>query len=244
MNIKPTVFISLVSLGGMALVSAADLTGKVTLKGKPPEEVTIAMDESCGKLHDGPVTTRHYVVGKDGGLGNVFIYVKAGLTEKNFKVPATAAVIDQKGCMYEPYVTGVMVGQKIKIKNSDPASAVPLHNVHATPDPAKGNKEFNDPQPAGAPDIERSFDKPEVLVRVKCDVHGWMFAYIGVVDNPYFAVTDKDGNFTIKGLPNGKYTLCAYHLKTHGKTSEGVTQEVAVDGDKKVEFTVELPASK
>jgi plastocyanin len=223
-------------LGSLALTSAADVSGKITLKGTPPPEIAIQMDETCGKL--GPaVTTRHYVVGKDGGLGNVFVYVKAGLTEKSSKAPDAPVLIDQKDCMYQPYIVGAMVGQKIRFKNSDPL----IHNVHATPDPAKGNKEFNDAQPANFPDIEKSFDKPEVLLRVKCDVHQWMFTYVGVVDHPYFAVSDKDGNFTIKGLPNGKYTICAYHLKTHGKTSEGVTQEVTVDGDKKVDLTVELP---
>ncbi len=235
LSIKPSVLTVTVLLGSLALSSAADLTGKVTLKGTPTPEVALAMDETCGKL--GPAqTTRHYIVGKDAGLANVFVYIKAGLTEKA-KVPDAPVIIDQKNCMYNPYITGAMVGQKVRFKNSDPV----MHNVHATPEATKGNKEFNEPQPQGFPDIDKTFDKPEVLVRVKCDVHNWMFTYVGVVDNPYFAVTDKDGNFTIKGLPNGKYTVCAYHQKAHGKASEGVIQEITVDSDKKIDFTVEVP---
>jgi hypothetical protein len=131
--------------------------------------------------------------------------------------------------MYEPYVMGVVTGQKFKVHNSDAL----LHNVHATP---KVNKEFNFAQVSKGQENEKSFDQPEVLVRMKCDVHPWMFAYIGVVDHPYFAVTDKDGNFTIKNVPPGKYTVEAYHLKAGAKTQE-------TDGTKKLEFELEVPAS-
>jgi hypothetical protein len=116
-----------------------------------------------------------------------------------------------------------------------------MHNVHATP---RLNKEFNFAQPTQGKVDEKAFDKPEVLVRMKCDVHPWMFAYVGVVEHPYFAVTDKEGKFTIPNLPPGKYTLEAYHLKTH-LTKPGLTQEITVgEGEKKtVNFTVELPAT-
>jgi hypothetical protein len=137
--------------------------------------------------------------------------------------------------MYDPYVLGVVTGQKFKIKNSDPE----LHNVHATP---KVNKEFNFGQPIKDQVSERSFDQAEVLVRMKCDVHPWMFAYIGVVDHPYFAISDKDGNFKISGVPDGKYTIVAYHLKTHGANA-GVTQMIDVKGSAKQDFTVEVAAA-
>jgi hypothetical protein len=226
-NYLPTISLA-AFLGSLHLAGAADITGKVTLKGTPPPERTIEFDAMCGKLQPKPVTTRHYVVGADKGLANVFVYIKQGAQ----KTPATGdgPLLDQVGCIYEPYVMGVVTGQKIKIRNSDPM----LHNVHATP---KTNKEFNFAQVSKGQVNERAFEAPEVLVRMKCDVHQWMFAYIGVVDHPYFAVTDKDGNFTIKNVPAGKYTVEAVHQKAAptGKTAE-------VEAGKSVNFEIEVPA--
>jgi plastocyanin len=223
----PSITIAAV-LASVQLAGAADITGKVKLKGTPKPEIPIQLDAVCGGLNAKPVTTRHFVVGSDNGLANVFVYIKQGAP----KAPAPAGdapVLDQKGCMYEPYVMGVVTGQKFKVHNSDAL----LHNVHATP---KANKEFNFAQVSKGQENEKSFDQAEVLVRMKCDVHPWMFAYIGVVDHPYFAVTDKDGNFTIKNVPPGKYTVEAYHLKAGAKTQE-------TDGTKKLEFELEVPAS-
>jgi hypothetical protein len=219
----------------------ADLTGKVVLRGTPPAEKMIDMgaDPKCGALHDKPITTRHYVVAPDGGLANVLVFVKGGLTEKNFPASTETPLLDQVGCEYTPYVTGLRTQQKIKIKNSDPT----LHNVHAIPNSlqSKGtaNKEFNLAQPVKDMVTEKSFDAPEVAVKFKCDVHPWMFAYVGVFDHPFYAVTGKDGTFKISGLPNGKYTLEAYHVKTHGP-NPGVTQEITVDGSAKADFAIEL----
>ncbi len=221
-----------VVVGSMQFAGAGDITGKVSLKGTPKPEVPIDLGASCGPLNPNPTkaTTRHYVTSKDGGLANVFVYLKDAKA-----APATGdgPTLDQLGCMYEPYVMGVVAGQKFKVKNSDAT----LHNVHATP---KINKEFNFGQPIKGQVNEKVFDQPEVLVRVKCDVHPWMFAYVGVAENPYFAVTDKDGNFKISGVPDGKYTVVAYHLKTHG-ANPGVTQSVDVKDSAKQDFTVEIP---
>ena len=180
---------------------AADLTGKVTLKGTPPPELTIQMDATCGKLHAAPVTTRHYMAAPDGGLANVFVYVKSGVSGQA-AASKDIPILDQVNCMYEPYVLGAMTNQKFKAKNSDGF----LHNVHPTPKVA-GNTEKNAAQPVKGMETEFSFAKPEVLVRFKCDVHPWMFAYVGVVDHPYFAVTGKDGTFKIPNLPPGKYSI-------------------------------------
>jgi hypothetical protein len=218
-------------LGSLHLAGAADITGKVTLKGTPKPEIPIQLDATCGKIQPKPVTTRHYVVGADKGLANVFVYIKQGAQ----KTPATGdgPLLDQVGCMYEPYVMGVVTGQKFNIRNSDPI----LHNVHATPKPGSGNKEFNFAQVSKGAINPKTFDAPEVLVRMKCDVHPWMFAFVGVVDHPYFAVTDKDGNFTIKNVPAGKYTVEAVHQKSGpGKTAE-------VEAGKSVNFEIEVPAS-
>jgi hypothetical protein len=224
---------AVLATAGLPLVSAADITGKVTLKGTPPPEKKIEFDATCGKLHDKAVTTRHFVTAADGGLANVFVYIKQ--TPAGGKPAAEAPVLDQLNCMYEPYVLGVMTNQPFKIKNSDPL----MHNVHATPKVA-GNKEFNIGQPVQGMVAEKVFPNREVLVRFKCDVHPWMFAYVGVMDHGFFAVTDKEGKFKLPaGLPAGTYTLVAYHLK-----AGEATQEITVtDSDKKdVNFTLEVKA--
>jgi len=200
--------------GSVQLASAGDISGKVTLKGTPKPEIPIDLGDICGKLHAGEkVTTRHFVVGANNGLGNVFVYLKEG-APKGGK-PATQPVLDQKGCLYEPYVLGAVVGEPVKIRNSDPF----LHNVHALPR-VPGNKEFNFAQMVQGQENEKKFDQPEVLLKVKCDVHAWMFAYIGVVDHPYYAVTDKDGSFKIANVPAGNYTVEAFHLKAGAKTEK------------------------
>lgn len=232
--IKNVYFAGLLAAGLSSLAfssSAADISGKVKLQGTPKPEIPIQLDPTCGKLHSSPITTRHYVVGKDNGLANVFVYVKEGAAKT--PAPSQPVVLDQNGCMYHPYVFGAVVGQKIIIRNSDPL----LHNVHGTP---KVNKEFNFAQPVKGQENAVTFDKPEVFVRIKCDVHSWMFTYAGVCEHPYFAVTDKDGNFTIKNLPPGKYTLEAIHLKAGAKT-----QPITVSAGEAapVNFELSVPAS-
>ena len=216
--------------GSFQAASGAELSGKVKLKGTPKPEIPIQLDATCGKLSTGKtLTTRHYVVGADKGLANVFVYIKSGAQ----KAPPAGepTMLDQVNCMYEPYVFGVVAGQKFKVRNSDPL----LHNVHPMP---KNNKEVNFAQPVKGQVNEVLFDKPEVLVRIKCDVHPWMFSYAGVTEHPYFAVTDKDGNFKIPNVPNGKYTIEAMHQKSGAKS-----QEIEVSGDKKdLSFELEVPA--
>ena len=214
------------------LLNAAEISGKITLTGTPPPEIQLPLDAVCGKMHTGKVTTRHYVVGKESGLGNVFVYLKEGAP----KTAATgeAPLLDQTGCLYEPYVMGVVAGQTFKVRNSDPM----MHNVHATP---KINSEFNFGQPLKGQVTEKNFPKPEVLVRLKCEVHAWMFAYVGVCDHPYFAVTDKDGNFTIKNVPAGNYTVEAIHLKAGAKMEKAT---VTKDEKKTLNFTLAVPAPK
>ena len=217
----------------VSLVSAAEISGKVTFKGTPPPEKKVEFEATCGALHTTDAFTRHYVVGADGGLANVFVYLKAGPAGKTFTPPTEVPVLDQVNCFYEPYVLGVMTNQKFKIRNSDAL----MHNVHALPKAGTSNKEFNVGQPVKGMEKEQTFPSREVLVKFKCDVHPWMFAYVGVMDHPYFAVTDKAGSFKLPAdLPAGTYTLVAYHLKAGEQT-----QEITVaDADKKtVNFVME-----
>jgi hypothetical protein len=232
---------ALVLAGSLQCVSAGDITGKVTLKGTPPAEVTIPYDDACSKLHPAIPTTRRYVVGKDSGLANVFVYISKGLEGKKFTVPTDVVELDQVGCNYNPYVFGVMVGQPVRIKNSDPL----MHNIHALP-AVDGNAEFNFAEPTQG-DVNdtkwtESIKVPEVMVKLKCDVHQWMFAYAGVQAHPFFTVTDADGNFKIPNVPAGSYTVTAYHLKAHG-SKPGASQDISVaDSPVTANFTVEVPA--
>jgi plastocyanin len=224
-------------IAGLNTLHAGDITGTITLDGKPPEEGLIQplMDNpDCGKLHTEPVRTQFYVVGSKGELKDVVVTIK-NITAKSTGASAEPLVLDQKGCEYIPYVSAVQTGQKITVRNSDPM----LHNVHTVP-AVSGNAEKNAAQIAGAPDLTFSFEAPEPFLKFKCDVHQWMFAYVTVVDNPYFSVSAKDGSYKIANVPPGKYTVEAWHRKA-GK----VTKEVEVkDGNASLDFTLTVPAAK
>jgi len=205
--------------------NAGGVNGSVTYAGADTDTV-IAMnaDPVCASLHQTPVDTNEIAL-KDGKLGNVFVYVKSGLEGKSFPAPTEKKELDQVGCQYTPRVMGLQVGQPLSVKNTDAT----LHNVHALP---TSNTEFNQAQPQGLPPFDKTFDKPEVAVHVKCDVHPWMTSWVGVVDNPYYAVSDDGGGFSIKDLPPGKYTLEAWHEKLGTKT-----QEVTIAPNQTVDVT-------
>lgn len=208
--------------------TAADITGKITLKGTPPPEKLLPLTPDCGKLHATPPKTRFYVVGAKGELADVFVSLK-GLSGKSTGASAPAAVIDQKACEYVPYVMAVQTGQKIIVKNSDTF----LHNVHPMPAVA-GNKEVNKAQLPGT-DLNFIFDNVETMLKFKCDIHPWMFAYVSVVDHPYFSVSAKDGTYKIANVPPGKYTVEVTHRK-----GGVLTKEIEVKNDGVVlDFTFE-----
>jgi plastocyanin len=196
--------------------TAATVAGKATLEGAMPANQPIRMnaDPACVKANTGQNPTQETFVGEGGGLGNVFVYVQSGLSG-SFPAPTTAVTLDQKACRYVPHVFGVQVGQPIDIVNSDAT----LHNIHATP---KTNQEFNTAQPIQGMKTQHTFTAKEgdVVVPFKCDVHGWMNAYVGVLDHPYFAVTKPDGSFSIPNLPPGSYTLAAWHERLGTQTMQ------------------------
>ncbi len=183
--------------------------------GDPDTPIKMDADPTCASFHKEPVLTEKVVTGETGGLANVFVYVKSGLPAGKYPIPSQAHLLDQKGCQYTPHVSGIRTGQKLLIRNSDPT----LHNVHAMP---KVNDEFNRGQPFENMEFDHTFDKAEVMVRFKCDVHPWMSSYLGVVDHPFFAVSDATGSFKIDGLPAGEYTLEAWHEEL-GTTTQKVT---------------------
>jgi plastocyanin len=210
--------------------TAGNITGVIALEGAPPANESIRMnaDPVCVKEAKGPQTQETFVVGSDGKtLGNVFVYVKDGLGNYVYDAPTATATLDQQGCRYSPHVFGVRVGQPLEIVNSDPT----LHNIHATP---KVNQEFNNGQPIQGMKSTHTFTAKEVMVPFKCDVHGWMNAYVGVMDHPFFDVTEADGKFELRGLPPGTYTVEAWHERL-GPMTQSVT--VAEKASQEVTFT-------
>jgi hypothetical protein len=181
------------------------IAGTVKFAGTAPKPRPLPMDSDpqCAKANPG-ATSEVLLVGPGNGLENVFVYVKDGLGARRYAVPSTPVRLDQKGCRYIPHVFGVQAGQTVLVSNSDPL----IHNVHAMP---TNNREFNFGQPANTPPVERVFNQPEIGLPFKCDVHGWMNAYVNVVTHPFFAVTNDAGSFEIKGLPEGTFTLELWH---------------------------------
>jgi plastocyanin len=185
--------------------TAGTISGTIHLTGNMPQAVQIDMAQDPACNFAPPNYTEQYV-GKNGGLQNVFIYIKDGLGNKVYPVPSTPVVIDQKGCRYTPHVVGAIVGQRISFTNSDPT----MHNVHMIPT-VGGNQTVDISQPPNGQAESRIFSQPELMMPVRCNNHPWMQAFINVVTNPFFAMSDADGHFEIKGLPPGTYTVVADH---------------------------------
>ena len=191
------------------------ITGKVTFSGTAPAAGKLKMDADpvCAAAHPDGAAAEDLVVGDGGSVQNVFVYVKEG-AKGTFPAKTEPAVIDQKGCLYGPRVVGLQVGQPLKFLNSDPT----LHNVHGMP---KINAPWNFAMPKFVKQKEnKDLTKPEVMIHVKCDVHPWMSGYVGVLEHPFFAVTGKDGTFTIEGLPPGEYTVEAWQEKLGAQTAK------------------------
>jgi plastocyanin len=208
------------------------VTGTVSFKGKAPERLKIDMsqDPVCS-MTGGDNYAEQYVV-HDGKLANVYIYVKSGPAAAMSAGPVNTkpVVLDQKGCKYVPHVIAMMQGEPVKFENSDAT----MHNIHTTPainapvDVSQG--------PNGAAEM-KTFGKPEVMMPVRCNNHPWMNAFINVSATPFFAVTDADGHFEIKGLPAGTYTLAAVHEKLGEQT---MTVTVAPQKTGKADFSYSM----
>jgi plastocyanin len=199
---------------------SASVSGKISFEGTPPaaEKVKLTADAKCAEMHkDGLM--RQQIKVKDGGLAEVLVYVKSGLSG-TYPPPEEPVLLDQNGCDYAPHMVAMMAGQKLKIRNSDDT----LHNIHPRP---QANTEFNQGQAKKGMEMQKLFDKPELLIPVGCDVHPWMRAYISVLSNPFFAVTGEDGSFEIKGLPAGEYEIEA----AHGKLKTVSSKVTVKDGE-------------
>jgi hypothetical protein len=208
--------------------TAATVHGKIAYHGPKPAKERISMDAeaACEQAHAGhPVYDESISVGKDGALANAFVYIQSGLEGKTFEPVKTAVTLDQHGCMFVPRIIALRAAQPLEVKNSDPVS----HNIHPMP---KNNREWNEQQSPGTPDAEHKFARREVMIPVKCNVHSWMHAYIGVMEHPYFAVTQADGSFNLPNLPPGDYTVAVWHEKLGEQTKQihvGPSENAAVD---------------
>ncbi len=231
MKISNRIFIAVVvSLTLFASpIFAGSVTGKVNFTGTAPEneQLSMAADPVCSSLHSEPVLAETVLVNPNNTLKNVFVYVKQGLEGKTFPAPGTPVSIDQKGCQYHPHVFGIQVGQPLEILNSDST----LHNIHAL---AEKTPQFNLGMPIQGMKLKKKFDKSEIMVKMKCDVHPWMNAYIGVLDHPYYSTTGDEGTFELKDLPAGDYVIEAWHEK-YGTQTQNVT--VAEGTPAQIEFT-------
>ena len=230
MRTKQACIATLVLLIGPATMWAGTISGKVTVDGPTPKQKVIDMSKepACAKDYPAatPPTTETATMGSGNTLADVVVYISAGANDEG-KVPSQAVTLDQKGCRYIKHVTALQVNQDMKISNSDPTS----HNIHPL---AKTNREWNKSQPPGTAPLDAKFDQAE-FIPVKCNIHPWMHGYIVVLKTAHFSVTDKDGGFSLKDLPPGKYTVTAWQ-ETFGTQ----TQDVTIGGageTKSVNFT-------
>jgi plastocyanin len=221
-GIRPLIVLIAAALAaGSTVVNAGEIKGTVKFKGTPrnarPMKKLMA-DEACACMHTTPPVDEKFVYGETDEAGvvtlcNVFVWIKEGLPEKEYDMPKEPAVINQKGCTFVPHVLGVRAGQDLEVRNADKTA----HNVNAQP---KRNKGFNNAQPPNTRPLTKRFTREEVMVKVGCDMHTWMSCYVGVVSHPFFAVTGKDGTFSLKDVPDGKYEIEVWHelLKTKNQT--------------------------
>ena len=195
--------------------TAGNIAGSIVFEGDAPSMAVIDMSQEsvCADKHSSTPMIQEVVVNSNGTLANVFVYVKEGLESLQFPTPGPV-VLDQNGCVYLPHVLGVMVGQDITIRNSDGL----LHNINASPTVNRG---FNSSQPVSM-ESTRSFGSAEIMVPLRCDVHGWMTAYVGVVDHPKHSVSNGSGAFSLSTLPPGDYVIEAWHER-YGTQTQNVT---------------------
>jgi hypothetical protein len=200
-----------VALGHPA-TRAGTVTGHVTFTGTPPKmkPIDMAKEPSCAKQHPTPLMNESVVTGPNNALANVVVYVSAG--DQGGAAATEPVRYDQKGCEYLPHVAVLQVKQSLDIYNDDQTS----HNIHPL---AKTNPEWNKSQPAGAPPIHTSYEKPE-FIPVKCNIHPWMHGYFVVLQTPHHAVTKEDGSFSLEDLPPGKYTITAWHERFGTQTQD------------------------
>lgn len=209
--------------------TAGSIAGVVRFEGVPrrARNINMASVPNCAKLHATPAKSEEVVLGENGTLGNVVVYLRGDFAEYSFDVPQ-AATLDQKGCTYAPHVMALMKGQHLRVTNSDETT----HNVNATP---RVNGAWNQSQAAGAV-VDEVFGHAEIGIPVKCNIHPWMKSYVAVFANPYFQVTSADGAFKIENVPPGNYHLTAWH-EVYGAKDQEVTVGASQQASANITFS-------
>jgi hypothetical protein len=221
------------SAGTPAAAPAANgsIVGKIVFEGTAPapKKIQMTADKYCATASKDPFTEEVKV--SDGGLENVIVYVSSAVNG-TFATPTEAVEIDQQNCHYVPHVFTIMVNQPLKVKNSDET----LHNIHAF---SEVNTQFNVGQAVKGMVNETKFEKAEMPVPFKCDVHKWMSSFAGVFTHPYHTVSKAAGAYELK-LPAGSYEVTAWH-ELYGPMKQ--TIEVKADGKTDLNFTFKAPTS-
>lgn len=208
-------------------LATAEVRGRCVFVGEPPPPRTIAVDDArCAELSGGSLPDESLVVGSEGALANVVVRVKGGLERWRFPGPSGAEKLDQQGCRFRPHVLAFQAGTPVVVHNSDACS----HNVHGLP---RRNSEFNFGQARAGSEEMIVLTVPEMGVRVKCDIHPWMTAFLCAVEHPFFAVSAADGAFRLPKLPPGEYVLEAWHERLGTRET---TVRVEADGVAEARF--------
>lgn len=211
--------------------ATGQIAGTVKLDGQAPHQKPIDMskDPACAQAGGNMVTTENVLVGANGGLANVVVYISQGLTgNEAAAISSQPATMEQKGCRYVPHVVAVNVGQHMTVLNSDRTA----HNIHPQPSPTGGNLQWNKSQMAGSGPVDVAWANEEVAIPVKCNIHPWMRAYIAVVKGP-FGVSNDAGSFRLDNVAPGTYTLTAWQ-ETYGTQTQKIT--VAAGKPAKADF--------
>ena len=225
----------IVLLSAVGIIYAGgSITGTITFEGKAPKMKPLKVDADpiCVANNEIAPKKEWLILDENKGVKNMLVFITEGLNI-DYSPPEEPVVIDQKGCIYSPHVLGIMAGQQLDILNNDGT----LHNIHALP---KVNKEFNKAQPRSKKKLSVKFEKPEAPFKVKCDVHPWMGAYIGVFDHPCFSVSGDDGTYVISDLKPGEYVIEAWHEKLGSQTANVTVSDSAAHQD----FTFKKPSKK
>lgn len=211
--------------------TTGSVSGTVKFEGAAPKAKAISMASaaSCAKQHETPVMGEAVVLGDNGALQNVVVYLKGDFSQYAFPPDTTPVKVDQNGCVFIPHVVALMTREPLQVTNSDAVS----HNVNAVSERGQG---WNQSLTPGAAPLERSFSREEIAIPVKCNIHPWMKFQVAVFSHPYFQVTGKDGSFVLKNVPPGSYTLTAWH-ELYGSKEQAVVVKPKSEENIAITFT-------